>query len=146
MKTELVFFDGLHQSKNGTFRGLIAFTLLVSLSALWFFITYDWVYKSSIQKLNSNLFSARTIVSFILIYLLICSALAVQMPSSWDNALVYGLLVGLVVVGVANLVSVAIIEDYSILTAIVDTVFAMIMCGIVSVCVYHISKTAGWYS
>lgn len=146
MKTELVFFDGLHQSKNGTLRGLIAFILLMAFSSLWFFITYDWMYKSSIQKLNSSLFSARTIISFILIYLLVCSALAVQIPSSWDNALVYGLLVGLVVFGVANLAFIAIIEDYSILTAIVDTMFAMIMCGIVSVCVYHISKTAGWYS
>ena len=146
MKTNLVFFDGLHQSKHGTLRGLIAFILLVSLSALWFFITYDWVYKSSIKKLKFSLFSARTIVSFILIYLLVCSALAVQFPSSWDNALVYGLLVRLVVFGVTNLAFIAIIEDYSILTAIVDTVFAMIMCGTISVCVYHISNTAGWYS
>lgn len=146
MKTELVFFDGLHESKNGTLRGLIAFILLAGFSALWFFITYNWLYKSSIQKINSSLYSTRTIVSFILMYILVCSALAVQLPSSWDNALVYGLLVGLVVFGVGNLISIAIIDNYSILTAIADTVFASLMCGVVSVCVYHISNTAGWYS
>jgi uncharacterized membrane protein len=146
MKTELVFFDSLHQSKNGTFRGLVAFVLLLSISALWFYITYNAIYKSSMQSLNPNFRSIRSWISYIIIYVLLCSALAVQLPSSCNNALVYGLLVGLVVFGITNFVFVSLMKDYSITTAIIDTLFGIVMCGIVSLCVYYISKKVGWYS
>ena len=143
MKTDLVFFDGLHSSKHGTLRGLIAFILLILISSLWFFLTYNCIYKSSVQNLNFTVYSARTILSCIVIYLLICSALGVQLPSSWYNAFVYGSLVGVVVFGVSNLTIFALVGDYSILTATMDTVFATVMCGLISICVYYVSNTAG---
>lgn len=146
MKTELIFFDSNHQSKNGTLRGLIAFVMLVGITALWFFFTYKPLYKKSVQNLNSSFYSARTLISSAIIYILLCSALAVQLPTSWDNAMVYGLLVGLVVFSIANLTFVAVVEQYSILSAIVDTIFGTVLCGVTSVSVYYISKSSGWYS
>ena len=129
MKTELIFFDSFNNSMKGTTRGLIAFISLIIFDFIWFSLSSKTVYKS-ITKKPINIYAA------ILVYLVICSAIGVQLPKSYFEALVYGLLVGFVIYSVFNLTNYAIFNNWSLSTAIIDTIMGMINCGIAASLVY----------
>ena len=131
MKTELIFFDSIENSMKGTTRGLIAFVSLIVFDLIWFSFSRDSVYKS-ITKSPPNIYAA------ILVYLIICSAIGVQLPKSYSEALVYGILVGLCIYGVFNLTSYAIFDNWSLSTAIIDTIAGTINCAIAASLVYFI--------
>lgn len=130
MKTELIFFDSIENSMKGTTRGLIAFISLIVFDFIWFSLSSKTVYKSVTKKPN--------IYAAILVYLVICSAIAVQLPKTFNEALVYGLLVGFVIYSVFNLTSYAIFNNWSLSTAIIDTISGTINCGIAAVMIYLI--------
>tara|TARA_A100001015_G_C14946516_1_gene694894 strand:+ start:326 stop:730 length:405 start_codon:yes stop_codon:yes gene_type:complete len=130
MKTELIFFDSIENSMKGTTRGLIAFISLILFDFIWFSLSSKTVYKSVTKKPN--------IYAAILVYLVICSAIAVQLPKTFNEALVYGLLVGFVIYSVFNLTSYAIFNNWSLSTAIIDTIAGTINCGIAAVMIYLI--------
>ena len=130
MKTELIFFDSIENSMKGTTRGLIAFISLILFDFIWFSLSSKTVYKSVTKKPN--------IYAAILVYLVICSAIAVQLPKTFNEALVYGLLVGFVIYSVFNLTSYAIFNSWSLSTAIIDTIAGTINCGIAAVMIYLI--------
>lgn len=129
MKTELIFFDSIENSMKGTKRGLIAFISLIIFDYIWFSLSSKTVYKS-ITKKPINIYAA------LLVYLVICSAIGVQLPKSYKEALVYGLLVGFVIYSVFNLTNYAIFNNWSLSTAIIDTIMGMINCGIAASLVY----------
>ena len=130
MKTELIFFDSIHESMKGTTRGLIAFISLIVFDFIWFSLSSKFIYKMITKKPN--------IYAAILLYLVICSAIAVQLPKSYLEALVYGLLVGFVIYSVFNLTSYAIFNNWPLSTAIVDTIMGSINCGIAASFIYFI--------
>lgn len=130
MKTELIFIDSIENSMRGTTRGLIAFISLILFDFIWFSLSSKTVYKSVTKKPN--------IYAAILVYLVICSAIAVQLPKTFNEALVYGLLVGFVIYSVFNLTSYAIFNNWSLSTAIIDTIAGTINCGIAAVMIYLI--------
>ena len=119
MRTELIFFDSTHESMKGTTRGLIAFISLIMFDFIWFSLSSKTVYKTVTKKPN--------IYASVLVYLVLCSAIAVQLPKSYSEALIYGLLVGFVVYSVFNLTSFAIF-NWPLSTAIVDTIMGTINC------------------
>jgi uncharacterized membrane protein len=129
MKTELVFFDSINESMKGTTRGLIAFISLIIFDFIWFSISSKTIYKTVIKKPN--------IYAAILVYLVLCSAIAVQLPKNYYEALVYGLLVGFVVYSVFNLTSYSIF-NWPLSTAIIDTFVGIINCGIAASLIYLI--------
>lgn len=129
MRTELVFFDSTKESMKGTTRGLIAFISLIVFDFIWFSLSSNNVYKDVTRKPN--------IYAAILVYLIICSAIAVQLPKNYSEALVYGLLVGFVIYSVFNLTSYAIF-DWNLGTAIIDTLMGTINCGIAASLIYLI--------
>ena len=130
MKTELIFFDTIQNSIKGTEKGLIAFISLIIFNYIWFSITKKNIYKSINKKPN--------IFCFILVNLILCSAIAVQLPKNYKEALVYGLLVGFVVYSIFNLISYSIF-DWSFSTAVIDTIFNTINCGIAASLIYILS-------
>ena len=129
MKTELIFFDSIENSMKGTKRGLIAFISLIIFDYIWFSFSSKTVYKS-ITKKPINIYAA------LLVYLVICSAIGVQLPKSYKEALVYGLLVGFAIYSVFNLTNYAIFNNWSLGTTIIDTIMGMINCGIAASLVY----------
>ncbi len=129
MKTELVFFDSINESIKGTTRGLIAFISLIIFDFMWFSISSKTIYKTVTKKPN--------IYAAILVYLILCSAIAVQLPKNYYEALVYGLLVGFVVYSVFNLTSYSIF-NWPLSTAIIDTFIGTINCGIAASLIYLI--------
>ena len=131
MKTELIFFDSLDESIKGTLRGFIAFISLIIFDLIWFSVSSKTVYKTITKKPN--------IIAAIFVYLILCSAIAVQLPKSYNEALVYGLLVGFVTYSVFNITSFAIF-NWPLSTAIIDTIMGTINCGIASSLIYLFNK------
>jgi uncharacterized membrane protein len=114
---------------KGTKRGLIAFISLIIFDYIWFSFSSKTVYKS-ITKKPINIYAA------LLVYLVICSAIGVQLPKSYKEALVYGLLVGFAIYSVFNLTNYAIFNNWSLSTTVIDTIMGMINCGIAASLVY----------
>lgn len=129
MKTELIFFDSFENGLDGTKRGLVAFISLIILDLLWFNFTKKYY---PITKSSINIYSA------IFVWLLLCSALAVQVPKSFNEAIVYGFLVGLVIYGVYNFTNYSILKDWSLKLSILDTVWGIINCVIATSLIYII--------
>ena len=90
MKTQLFYFDGINRSKKGTLRGLVSTIILLIVNSL--------LYNLYNKYFNFN------ILYVLVMVVMIASAISVQNPSSVNEAVVYGGLVGLVVFGVVNLV------------------------------------------
>ena len=83
--SQLVFFDNHRNSVLGTKRGLISFIPLVLVIGIAAATTYKEVPL------------ANKIGGILLISLVLCSAIGVQIATSYHSALVYGALVGVVV-------------------------------------------------
>lgn len=129
MKTELIFFDTYENGLKGTKRGLIAFISLIILDLIWFSLMKKYY---PVTRSNINIYSA------IFVWLLLCSAIAVQIPKNISEAIVYGLLVGLVVYGIYNFTNLAILKEWNIKIAIIDTIWGTINCGIAALLIYLI--------
>jgi hypothetical protein len=91
MRTELVYFDSEYQSRKGFLRGLAALCFLIIFSFLWY---------EMIQKPIPS--GKKAWVAMTIIFVLIASAIGVQLPKDVKTAMVYGALLGLVVYGVSN--------------------------------------------
>jgi uncharacterized membrane protein len=130
MKTKLIYFDTFENSKKGTLRGLIAIITLIICDLIWFQILNYKKEGGVTKKFNY--------ISAFISWLLICSAISVQLPNKYKEALVYGILVGLVVYGVFNSTNYAINKDWSLKLSLLDTIWGMIVCGIASSIVYLI--------
>ena len=84
MKTELIFFDSLRNSGYlGTMRGFFAFVVIMSMMIPVILITK----KYSIHSVWSTLLGA----------LVLCSAIGVQLPSSYKEVVAYSGLIGLAI-------------------------------------------------
>ena len=126
MKTELIFFDNIEESKKGTIRGFVCITVLIILDSLWFQIMdYNPIVN---KKINY--------VSAFITYLLLCSAISVQLPKSLKEAAVYGMLVGLVSYGVFNGTNYSINKNWTLSIAIFDTLWGMFVCSAAASVVY----------
>jgi hypothetical protein len=80
VKSTIVFFDTQYNSRLGTLRGLISFPIL----ALLFFV--------ALRPINNW----SKVAGVLLLSFVLCSAIAVQMPTDYTQASVYGALVGFV--------------------------------------------------
>jgi uncharacterized membrane protein len=128
MRTQLVFFGNARDSIEGTKRGLIAFTTLMVLDAIRF-KTAD--YGSVISRKKVNIYSV------IFVWLLLCSAIGVQTnPKDYKESMTYGALVGFVVYGVHNGINYAIMDNYPINIAIMDTAWGTFACAVAALAVY----------
>jgi Na+/citrate or Na+/malate symporter len=83
--SQLVFFDSHRNSVLGTKRGLVSFFPLVLILGI-IVATED----KKVPRWNK-------IGGVLLVALVLCSAVAVQLPKDYNGAFVYGALVGLVV-------------------------------------------------
>lgn len=132
MKTELIFFDSFENSMKGTERGLIAFISLILFDMIWLKITKNSNFST---KVPYNIYSA------LLVWLLLASALAVQRPKSYFEALVYGALVGLVVYGIFNLTNFTILKEWSLSNVITNTIWGILNCSIASSLIYLLTNS-----
>lgn len=132
MKTELIFFDTFENGLEGTKRGLIAFISLIILDFIWFKLSKNLYKKTSLVSDNLNIYSA------LIVYLLLCSAIAVQLPKSLTEAVVYGALVGFVIYGVFNFTLNSINKQWNLSISIMDTAWGTFNCAIAALIIYLI--------
>lgn len=141
MKTQLIYFDSFENSMKGMSRGLIAFITL---------IIFDLIRFSLMKITNKNNNVPKNIYSMILVYLILCSAIGVQLASKYSEALVFGCLIGLVVYGVLNFYNLSFNnEDLdsiprisnlpNFINILINVFLGVISCGIASSIVYIIS-------
>jgi uncharacterized membrane protein len=128
MKTQLIFFDNIEESKKGTLRGLVAITVLIILDLIWFKVMD---YSPIITK-KFNYFSA------IFTYILLCSAIGVQQPNSVEEAIVYGALLGFVIYGVFNGTSYSLNKNWTVKIAVLDTIWGMCVMSTAATVVYYV--------
>ena len=119
MKTKLIFFDSINESKKGTMRGLIVIISLIFFDLLFFKITNK--YNPITKKLNYF----RTF----LVYLILCSAIAVQQPNNYSEAFVYSLLIGFVIY------SIILLKEWK-LSIVIESIWGMINCSIAGSVLY----------
>jgi uncharacterized membrane protein len=112
MKSSIVFFDNLENSKRGTLRGMVIFPIFILITLVWFFFTKKPLYDKHIDTVSKD----RLWVALFVSGLLIVSAIGVHTPDTLQKAVVFSGLVGFVVYGITNSIMLAVTKkwDYSI--------------------------------
>lgn len=136
MKSTLVFWDNKENSKRGTLRGLVILPIYVIITLVWYSLTKQILYNTSVDTVNNF----RLIISLIVSGTLIVSAIAVNTPSISITAITYGALVGLVVYGTANSVLLATSKKWGYTLSVVDTLWGIISTSLLSYILYEIVK------
>lgn len=90
MRSSIVFFDNIENSRRGTIRGLVVYPLFIVLTLIWFHM-FD---KETVKNIDTD-----TVISVMFVGLLIVSALGVHSPNTCKKAVVYSALVGFIVYG-----------------------------------------------
>lgn len=135
MKSNIVFFDSMENSKRGTLRGIILFPIFIIMSLIWFFITKNWFGKY-FDKTNTG----KIVISLIVSGILIVSAITVHNPNSVSEVIVYGALVGLVVYGVANSTLLSVHNKWEYIPAIIDTTWGVASTALMAYILYMVVK------
>ena len=117
MQTQLVFFDSYYNSTLGTKRSLIALPFIVILFLIL------------------NISDNKSFFRYILPIFLIVSALCVQLPQTNKEAMVYGALVGFVVLGTSSSLYASDFIEF-----IKDLFIGIVFCSITSLLVRIISN------
>jgi len=135
MYTTLVMSENVQTSLHGALRSVVAFVYIIVISFVWYKLIMKKYYDKHLSKVRMNL---SKILAVILALGLVSAALAVQLPKSLSEATLYGVLVGVVVFGVCNLVSVAYVKGWDWEITIVDTLFGVFVCATASMILYSI--------
>ena len=117
----------MKNSLLGTIRGLIAFISLIVLDFIWFKFMKNKYYTT---KNPINIYGA------ICVWLILCSALGVQRPKSFKEALLYSILIGFVVYGIFNLTNFSILKEWKFNIVIIDTLWGMFNCAVAGSLIY----------
>jgi uncharacterized membrane protein len=121
---------------------IVALPIFVVLDMIWFaFVAKNLFYKQIgfIMRPEINWMAA------ILVYLLLIAGLVlfVIMPAiekrSWQHALLYGALFGLVIYATYDLTNMAVLKDWPMLLSLVDMSWGTILTALVSTASYFIA-------
>ena len=125
--------ETVQTSLKGTLRAFVAFVYMIAVSFLWYIVKKRYGMHPVDKKPGVS-----GIIAYILVFGLVASALAVQLPKRPQEAALYGALVGTVVFGVCNLVLVAIYKKWTWWIAIANTLFGAFVCATASLILYAI--------
>lgn len=115
----------------------------VLFDALWFTLySYKKIYKPQIDKINNNTkFKIRKIGAIVtyailsvglFMFLYYCRSKVKGVQLKYLKFLILGAIFGFVVYGTYNGTNYSTIEKYSLKTAITDTVWGTVLCGVIS--------------
>ena len=128
--TELGYFRPLEESKLGALRGLIAFILL--------FITFSSFYLLNKKRMG---WSNKPWLRVVIVSLVLCSSLAVQLPTTYPETILYGMLVGFAV----SVVTVSFMNKSAGFSAGI-VAFMTTLCGLVSPATFFLSTKLNLYN
>ena len=118
MKIELSIFESPAEIWQGVIRGVIVMSCLVLFDIIWFYFTNRY-YPIS-KKINYY--------TGVLAWFLLSSALAVQIPNNYTEAIIYSVLVGFVVYGVYNFTNFSFLREWTSSMLLMDLTWGIINC------------------
>lgn len=133
VRSDLVFFDTRYNGLLGTKRGLISFFPLLLVLGI---IT---------AVMGKNIPVWNRIGGIFLIALVLCSAIAVQLPKDYCSAMIYGGLVGLVVGASIFGLSLAMSESEPSKIEKLSLILFPLIVAPLSVLTFWFSTKWGWY-
>lgn len=136
MISKIVYFDTEENSLNGVQRGLVAFVIILLLNLIWYKVLAKNFYNKYTQKTES----IDTIFGTIVIAFLLCSAIGVQLPNTAKEAIVYGILVGLVIYGCHNCFNIMYIKKWDYKILLLDTIYGTFLCGLVAYVIFKLFR------
>ena len=138
MRSDIIFFDSLENSKKGTSRALIIIFVLSIMWFIWYGVLMKQIY---VKHINNNMHkSFNVIIQVFLCLFLISSSIGVHVPNTIKKSLVYGGLVGFVIFGVCNSVLIMTNNKWTYSLAVVDTFFNSVFISISAYVLYKISQ------
>ena len=132
MKSQIIFFDTVENSKRGTARGAVILPFLLIFSAIWYLVIMKKFYMNHID--DTNIF--RKILSVCIIAFMLISALGVHNPDSFIKAIVYGGLLGFVIYSCWNSVIYMVHTNWTIWISIIDIIWGTISTSILGGILY----------
>lgn len=136
MKSNIVFFDSIQNSKRGTLRGAVILPFLLLFSAIWYLVIMKSVYEKHIDDVNMT----RRIGGVIVIAFFIISALGVHNPDTERKAVFFGGLLGLILYGSWNAVLLMTSKKWPFGMALIDVTWGVISTAILALILYHFVK------
>ena len=131
MLSNIMLIQNKDEIKPVLIKWIVAFISIISLDYMWF--KFNNSYNLNIK--NFNYFSA------IIAWLLLSLALTIHSPLTWKDAAIYGLYIGLIIYGIYNSTNYAIMDGkWPLKIALLDTIWGMTLCTIVSVLLFFIFK------
>ena len=131
MLSNIMLIQNKDEIKPVLIKWIVAFISIISLDYMWF--KFNNSYNLNIN--NFNYFSA------IIAWLLLSLALTIHSPLTWKDAAIYGLYIGLIIYGIYNSTNYAIMDGkWPLKIALLDTIWGMTLCTIVSVLLFFIFK------
>jgi uncharacterized membrane protein len=129
MKTEIYLIP--ENFKDTFIKFIISFILL---------IVFDFIYLNISYKLYPVTKSNINYLSAILSWFLIAYIITIHESSSIQHSILYGIIMGLIIYGVFNLVNFAILKEWKLNIVIIDTLWGMTVCGLTSICLYLLNN------
>jgi uncharacterized membrane protein len=123
MKTEIYLIP--ENFKDTLIKFIISFILL---------IVFDFIYLNISYKLYPVTKSNINYLSAILSWFLIAYIITIHKSSSIQHSILYGIIMGLIIYGVFNLVNFAILKEWKLNIVIIDTLWGMTVCALTSIC------------
>ena len=134
MKSSIVFFDNLENSKRGTLRGMVIFPIFILITLVWFFFTKKPLYDKHIDTVSKD----RLWVALFVSGLLIVSAIGVHTPDTLQKAVVFSGLVGFVVYGITNSVMLAVTKKWNYSISFIDILWGIFSTSLLGYILYII--------
>ena len=132
MKSSIVFFDNLENSKRGTLRGMVIFPIFILITLVWFFFTKKPLYDKHIDTVSKD----RLWVALFVSGLLIVSAIGVHTPDTLQKAVVFSGLVGFVVYGITNSVMLAVTKKWNYSISFIDILWGIFSTSLLGYILY----------
>lgn len=132
MKSSIVFFDNLENSKRGTLRGMVIFPIFILITLVWFFFTKKPLYDKHIDTVSKD----RLWVALCVSALLTVSAIGVHTPDTLQKAVVFSGLVGFVVYGITNSVMLAVTKKWNYSISFIDILWGIFSTSLLGYILY----------
>ena len=132
MKSSIVFFDNLENSKRGTLRGMVIFPVFILLTLVWLFFTKKSLYDKHIDNVSND----RLWVSMGVSALLIVSAIGVHKPDTLQKSVVFAGLVGFVVYGITNMTMLATSKKWDYSISFIDILWGIFLTSLLGYILY----------
>jgi uncharacterized membrane protein len=132
MKSSIVFFDNLENSKRGTLRGMVIFPIFILITLVWFFFTKKPLYDKHIDTVSKD----RLWVALSVSALLTVSAIGVHTPNTLQKAVVFSGLVGFVVYGITNATMLATTKKWDYSISLIDILWGIFSTSLLGYILY----------